>query len=276
VYNIRYHIASLVGVFLALALGLVLGGLVVQQGAVGRQQGALVEGLRKEFADLREENRGLSDENAVLEGLSDELFEVWATDRLADSTVLIVVGPEQEDDVLAATRAVEAAGGRAAVVTLLEPRFGLDSDEIRSAMGTDSAGALDLEGVTTSLVAEWGFVQKRPLTEALVEAGALRVEGLDAGDAASGLVCMASIGGEPDTGALALAVAFEKVAPAIGAERADALTGVARAAHRDKLAALDNLGTASGRYTLIALLSGAQKGLYGIDDDAVAVFPAAR
>ena len=30
-YNLRYHIASLAGVFLALALGLILGGLVVSQ-----------------------------------------------------------------------------------------------------------------------------------------------------------------------------------------------------------------------------------------------------
>ena len=37
-YNIRYHIASLVAVFLALALGLVLGGLVVRQGGFDKQQ----------------------------------------------------------------------------------------------------------------------------------------------------------------------------------------------------------------------------------------------
>lgn len=276
-YNIRYHIASLVGVFLALALGLVLGGLVVQQGTVERQQGALVDGLRKEFADLREENRGLADSNVSLEQLSDELLDVWSTDRLADSTILVVVGPEQDDDVLAVTRVVEEAGGQVAVVTLLEPGLGLDSDAVRAALKVDETDEDAVSSVATSLVAEWGFsLERTPVTEALIEAGVLRVDGLASSDAAAGLVCLAVAEDAPDEAGIALATAFERVGPAVAAERSDSLTGVARAGHKVKLAALDHLGTTPGRYTLVSLLTGADPGLYGTEQDASAVFPGAR
>ena len=47
-YNVRYHIASLVSVFLALALGLVLGGLIVDK-TPATSQSSLVTGLKQEF-----------------------------------------------------------------------------------------------------------------------------------------------------------------------------------------------------------------------------------
>ena len=92
-FNIRYHIASLVGVFLTLALGLMLGGLVVQQGAVERQQSALVDGLRKEFAQIREDNQSLTAENEALAGFSGQLTDAWAAERLDGQTVLVVSVP---------------------------------------------------------------------------------------------------------------------------------------------------------------------------------------
>ena len=54
-YNIRYHIASLASVFLALALGLVLGGLIVDK-TPSSAQSVLVTGLKQEFEILRVDN----------------------------------------------------------------------------------------------------------------------------------------------------------------------------------------------------------------------------
>ena len=54
-YNVRYHIASLVSVFLALALGLVLGGLIVDKTPT-TSQSSLVTGLKQEFETLRADN----------------------------------------------------------------------------------------------------------------------------------------------------------------------------------------------------------------------------
>ena len=58
-YNLRYHIASLVAVFLALAIGIVLGGLVVRQGVFDTQQRALVSSLQSEFNSIKKQNTAL-------------------------------------------------------------------------------------------------------------------------------------------------------------------------------------------------------------------------
>ena len=70
-YNIRYHIASLVAVFLALALGLVLGGLVVRQGGFDQQQSAIVSGLQKDFTKLKRQNTTLKSDLAFEKAYAD-------------------------------------------------------------------------------------------------------------------------------------------------------------------------------------------------------------
>ena len=51
-YNLRYHIASLVAVFLALAVGLLLGTVVVERGELDRAaddaRGGPADGLRRD------------------------------------------------------------------------------------------------------------------------------------------------------------------------------------------------------------------------------------
>lgn len=274
-FNIRYHIASLVGVFLALALGLVLGGLVVQQGTVERQQSALVDGLRKEFAQIREDNQRLSDENEALSGFSDQLTSDWTAGRLDGATILVVAANGQDADVRTTVRAIEGAGGVAAVATILAPRLGIETDEVRSLLSSASIEAGDMESVASSLAAEFGFaLQKRPLVRALGEVGVLEVEGLSAGTAVAGVVDLAAVDGVADEAGIALAVAYDRIGAAVAASSADSDNDVSELADASNLATLDHLGTPPGRYSLIALLTGAQKGHYGTGEQATALFPA--
>jgi len=275
-YNLRYHIASLVGVFLALALGLVLGGLVVQRGTVDRQQGALVAGLRSEFATLRADNRELTNRNEVLTAFSADMTDAWAAGRLTDKNVVLLTTAGRSDGLQAATEAVRAAGGNPIVVTVSDVDFALADDDVRSAVASGSAFSPELvASVATSLAAEWtGPAQTRPLTRALVDAGALTVEGLDPGMEADALVDVASIAPRTDAAPLAVASAFERGgAPAVVAQTPTSKsTAVVSAAERE-LSAFDTLGTEVGRYTLVALLTGAEPGFYGTHDAAVAPYP---
>lgn len=274
-YNLRYHIASLVGVFLALALGLILGGLVVQRGTVERQQGALVEGLQREFADLRAESRQLSDRNDLLTAYAGHVTDAWASGRLTDRTVLVVTNPGGEAGLRDVTEAVESAGGVVARIALLKSGFGLDDEELAAQVTSFTGDAEDLvEGVAAGLVAEWTApAMARPLTDALVAADVLEVDGLEDGTMATGLVDVAPTDSEGDPAGLALAVAFASSGPAVVAEGIDDDSGLAAAGQRAQVSALDTLGTDVGRYTLIALMTGLTPGYYGTGDDAVAPFP---
>ncbi len=274
-YNVRYHIASLVGVFLALALGLILGGLVVQRGTIDRQQGALVEGLRREFSALRSENRDLAAHNVVLTGFSADMSGEWVRDRLMGKSVVVVSGAGRTDGVDSATEAVELAGGTAISVTLVKRDLGLRDEALRSELTSEPYSADLLASVTSSLAAEWiGLQTDRPVTEALQDAEVIVVEGLEPGVGAVGLVTVALQAGKPDQNGLGLAAAFVgQESLAVAGETDSVTTGLARAAWNREIPAFDTLGTSVGSYTLVSLLSGAKSGLYGSAEGATAPYP---
>lgn len=56
-FDIKHHIASLAAVFLALALGIIIGSSMVGSDAITQQQTSLIEGIEQEFNLLREENK---------------------------------------------------------------------------------------------------------------------------------------------------------------------------------------------------------------------------
>ncbi len=183
-YNLRYHIASLVSVFLALALGLVLGGLIVERSGVSKQPKAIVESLRKEFADLRDENTTLTDENEQLASLSGGFVDVWSEGRLAERSIVVVSNAGRGDGLSAARQAIVEAGGRAVVVTLLKPRFGLDDEELAASVTSLAPDPEQADqSLAAALAAEWyAPAQERPVTAALVDAGSHHGHGARGGD----------------------------------------------------------------------------------------------
>lgn len=275
-YNLRYHIASLVSVFLALSLGLILGGLIVQRGTFGDGTAGLIEGLQAEFASLREQNQALETENEQLNAFTSDFVDVWTAGRLAGNTVVIVTNAGRQDGLQAATEAVESAGGTPAIVTLLVPRFGLDDQDKRSALDTLAADAEDLESsIAASLAAEWvGSESERPLTDSLVELGVMSVEGLPDNAGTGGIIAIAAPEGVSDTAGTALAKEFSRLElPSAGAQTSQGDTGVVAAAAAADVAAFDTLGTEIGRYTAVWLMSGGEPGVFGVSALAEALYP---
>ena len=105
-YNIRYHIASLVAVFLALALGLVLGGLVVRQGGFDTQQRALVTSLQSEFNKIKKENTSLKSTLGLEQSYGGQMTDSWGAGRLAGQTVVILTSGAKGEGVDSAVAAV--------------------------------------------------------------------------------------------------------------------------------------------------------------------------
>ncbi len=275
-YNLRYHIASLVALFLALALGLVLGGLVVERGAISRQQANLVKNLQEEFAALRAENQALARDGKLADDLAGALTDRWAQGRLDGKTIVVLTNAGRASGVEQTRDVVESAGGAVASVIVLKPGFGLDDEAVRSAVETLIAAPNDelLDSVCASLAAEWaGPGPDRPVTEALTEAGVLRLDGMKPGVSAAGLVDLAMEERKPEEAAVCVAVWFKTYGPAVCAQMSGEETGIAAAGDEAGVAAIDTLGTTLGRYTLVALLTGAKSGYYGTGQGAVSAFP---
>lgn len=284
-YNLRYHIASLVSVFLALSLGLVLGGLIVQQGTFSEQPQALVEGLRKEFVDLREDNKELTAENEQHVAFSKAMTDDWVDGKLAKRAIFLLTNTGRNDGLTAASAAIEDAGGVPVVVTMRLPQFGLKDDKVRSEIASLASDPEKPEAsIAASLAAEWAeSTDERPVTDALVAAGAITIEGIDkietadgreAIAVATGFVNVDAPEGRADSAGLALqaALADLKVSSVAGQSMGASSELASAAADRD-LAAIDTLGTDIGRYSLVALMTGAEVGYYGTAQRATALFP---
>jgi len=276
VYNIKYHIASLVAVFLALALGLVLGGLVVRQGGFDEQQSAIVDALQKQFSSLEKQNSTLKGDLELERGHSERMTDEWIAGRLQGRTVLIITSTTKGVGGDPAIDAVKDAGGSAAVVTMSKPRFGLADEGVAAAVRSVVGSSTDLEtGLVSGLANEWSQPDvPRPLTAALQDAGVITVTGLSASMAATQVVDVAAFDKKPDPLALDIAQAYASAGRfALGAKAPSPNTGVAAAAAARRISAFDTLGTNPGRFTLVALLTGGQQGYYSVDSNATAKYP---
>ncbi len=275
-YNIRYHIASLVAVFLALALGLILGGLVVQQGTVSKQQRSLVDSLQRDFKKLSTDNKKLETALDLEQGFSTQMTSAWSKGRLAGRIVVIMTSGAANEGVDSAVSAIREAGGTPAIVTLADREFGLGDAKVAAVVRSIVGSATDLRStVATGLAMEWAqSTGPRPLTSALVKAGAITVTGLKPSVVATQALDLVSFGKQPDELALRVCRAYADAGYyALGAQTPTSANGVAEAAMRLGLSAFDTLGTQPGRFTLVALYTGGQQGYFGLNADAVARFP---
>jgi hypothetical protein len=132
--DLRFHIISLVAVFLALALGILLGSSVIQGALVDRLESD-IRRYQEERDEAVEQAGELESENTVLSGRLLKDFGPWAVHQRLEGANFIVISegpvPQWRDHVLGA---LEDAGAQAAGTIVLEERWALaapqDRDEL--------------------------------------------------------------------------------------------------------------------------------------------------
>ena len=123
--NFRYHLASLVAVFLALGLGVVMGSTVVDR--------AVVDGLRNRIDQVesnaekrRSENEDLRRQVAERDAFIEEANSFTVERRLAGVPIVVVaVNGVDESPVKAAVTELRASGANVPGILWLEPKWGL-------------------------------------------------------------------------------------------------------------------------------------------------------
>jgi hypothetical protein len=127
VVDFRYHALSLVAVFLALGIGIVLG-VTVGDSLVSDADRNLRESLRDEVTDAREEARQQADLATAREGVVAELLPVATRRQLRGRRVALVASGELPDEVEDAFEdAILRAGGSVHSKTVLEVTEDLDA-----------------------------------------------------------------------------------------------------------------------------------------------------
>jgi hypothetical protein len=140
--NFRFHLVSLIAVFLALGLGILVGSSVVDR--------AIVDNLRDEIRTVRNDSRRANaelserDENlSVLEDFTNESATYAVDQRLIDVPVALVAERGSDGDAVKKTmETLEAAGATVPGVIWLTDKWQLETPEDAD----DLREALDLEG----------------------------------------------------------------------------------------------------------------------------------
>jgi len=277
-YNLRYHVASLVSVFLALALGLVLGGLVVDKTST-LGQSAIVNGIKQEFASIRKENTQLNADLDTYRAFADDLGTQATGSALSGKTIGVIGLDVKADDL--AHKAIAAAGGKSVQVTLNAAKY--DEADGSSKANRLLAPLMISEGTTDPYTAigitlskEWvvGGKTDKPLTQALIDEGVLSIENIDSFTGVEGVIDTAIDGKTVDKLGMAIAGAFYKASyPTICASTFHGNDILAEAGWKQNISSTNMLGSSIGTYTIAALNNGAPAGLYGTSAGAKGLYP---
>ena len=133
--SLRYHIVSLVAVFLALALGIVVGSTVLQEGTVSVLR-ATSERVRLESDRNSRENVALKQEQARLQSFGASVLPELVQGRLKDRPVVLVDTDKVDSGLRDRVREVlEDAGAEVdGQITFADERLALGADADRTAM----------------------------------------------------------------------------------------------------------------------------------------------
>lgn len=188
--SFRFHLVSLVAVFLALGLGVLAGTTVLNKGIVTVLQ-AQTENLREQSAGLRDRVERLEDEARMWAAFGNQAMEHLVAGRLPGTDVILITQEGTDGaGIQGARRALEEAGAELRAVLSVHRRMTLDRGSDRQALalaiGTsgDDAGALQ-EQAAEALAIRLAFGSTgNDVLAGLLDAGFLvnRGPGLD-GDA---------------------------------------------------------------------------------------------
>jgi hypothetical protein len=201
--SFRFHVVSITAVFLAIALGVVVGTTYVD--------GAVVDGLRnridsveQNLDDRKAENDRLESELDRARTYIDASADYAVTDRLTDVPVLLLAARGIDEAAVERTVGLSrTAGARTPGVVWLEAPWQLESEEERAALASildadagDEADEL-LEDAWAAISGELAGAggdpgAAPPVLDSLVDAGFLSVDALD--DASTTLADLAGAG----------------------------------------------------------------------------------
>lgn len=135
-YNFRYHLVTITSVFVALALGLLLGAAIATSDLAQTTTEDMVESVLLRYETLVDEKTNLEQQLQSNSALATEFVSNWSPSRLDGRTVVLLLGNTLEDRNLQTDIAstIRGAGGSLVTVTMRRTDFGLDDDDTRAAL----------------------------------------------------------------------------------------------------------------------------------------------
>jgi hypothetical protein len=272
-FDLRYHVASLAAVFLALIIGILVGVGIASQTTVEESERRVLEqriaDLQRDVDAARGDARLLRQQQEAGTSYIEQSYPVVMNGRLRGIRVaMLFVGPVVPEIEAAVVQTLEDASGPAPVrKRALE--LPVDAQAIRGALPTEFAD-LSIDEVGRRLGRELVSGGETPLWDALDTVIAEEVSGGSAREV-DAVVVYSGTKTELERGIYAGVSATG--APLVGVERTDENPSRILGYRQLGLSTVDSIDSQVGRVALAVLLADGEEGRYGLKPTADAVVP---
>jgi hypothetical protein len=275
-FDFRYHALSLVAVFLALMIGLLLGVAIGDQGLVSSAERGVRDSLRRDVGRARAQSADLRAEAAEQRRIQQRLYPLLVEGRLAGQRIGLIGLGELPDRTIRSVRdALTDTGGRlTAVAVIREPVQSGAIPSRRPDAAAPSPEALKRFGSQVGAALVRGGPLIARVQRSLLESSSGQLDGMDA-------VVLFRADRDEKAPEAAATRAFELglvegltvgVTRVVGVESTTTNPSQIRWFNDRRLPSVDNVDELVGRAALIFSLAGAN-GAYGVKDTAQALVP---
>lgn len=258
--DLRYHLISLISVFLALAIGILLGVAMADEGVVSERLEAEITDIQERFDRQRVEIGELEEQAARDRSLLEAMSETMISDRLIGAEVALVSGPYADEETVGGIEDALAASGATltSVETLPAPS---SPQEVTSPEATTPVQS-EYTDVALSVLEETGEGTFPPQAVVFVGGGQAPPE------APSGTLRALN-----EAQSEMFEVWQDAGVRVVAAEPSDTGRSEVELFQSAGLASVDNADTPAGRAAIIQLLASDDEGSYGTKDTASEPFP---
>jgi hypothetical protein len=279
-FDLRYHVASLAAVFLALVIGILVGVGISDRGLVDRAQRGLLEQriakLQSDLGDARKTADNLAAQQRATQAFVTDTYPELMGNRLRGKRIALVFLGPADGQIRSTLEQALADAGASGWVRVRALKLPLDVPQIDSTLAADPAlkryvGNARLPALGKGLGEELASGGKAPLWTTLAEQIVAERAGSEK-RRADGVVVVRTAGKQYDGTAAFLAGFYSGLiaapVPVVGVETTDATQSTVRAFQRNGISSVDDVDEPIGRFALALLLSGAQAGHYGVKPSA--------
>lgn len=273
-FDLRYHVASLAAVFLALVIGILVG--VGLSGRVDKAQHSLlqqrVNQLEGELSDARRHAGELSAEQKAAQAFIADTYPALMQSRLRGKRFALVFLGQVDPRLRGDLEQMLADSGAHGLIRVRALKLPLDVPAMDTALAKNQAGKpyvgdAKLPGLGKAMAEELAAGGATPLWTALAE----QIVGERSGSArqpADGVIVVRTGSKQYDGTARFLSGFYQGLiaapVPVVGVDRSDVAPGSIAAFQRNGISSVDDVDQPSGRLALALLLGGAKAGSYGV------------
>jgi hypothetical protein len=276
VFDFRYHALSLVAVFLALMIGLLLGVAIGDQGLVSSAERNVRDSLRKDVRQANARSADLRRELSQRDRIDEAIYPLLVEDRLAGQRIgLIGLGNLPDSTIRAVRDALENTGGRLSGVAVVgEPVPSGAARSLKGASDPPANGDYTRLGRQVGATLVVGGKASKGLTGSVLSSSSGKLTGLN------GVIVFHAprdLSGDDAATTDAFEAGFvdglkSGQAELSGIEETDTEPSQIQWFKDRGLPSVDNVDTLAGHAALVFVLLGAS-GSYGEKDSAQALLP---